>query len=379
MRRSSARPAIYNLLLPQIERALYMATPRNFTLLAGRQAAALIREEGFSADQIEVLAGASGGPKWLILSALDRLLFGQLLRHRQAPLHAIGSSIGSWRMACLATADPAAAITRLEQAYIEQRYPADVTPAMVSAEGERILTQLLGPHEAADLLQHAWVRLHILAVRCQGLCASEQARLQMLGFGLAALGNLFSRRGLARRLTRVVFHNAGDSSPFSELADLPTAHVPLTADNLRPALLASGSIPLVLEGVRGVPGAAAGVYRDGGVIDYHLDFDYGAGNGLIFYPHFYPYIVPGWFDKALPWRRADGRNFQRALLLVPSPALVARLPYGKIPDRRDFVRLSDTERIRYWRQVVAEGERLADEFGELLTKERLAGALQPLF
>lgn len=355
-----------------------MLTPRYFTLLAGPQAQAQIQENGFSADQIEVLAGASGGPKWLILAALDRLLFGELLRQRQAPLHAIGSSIGSWRMACLATSDPAAAISRLEQAYIEQRYPAKPTPAVVSAEAQRILAQLLDGHQASDLLAHPWLKLHILAVHCQGLCGSEQPRLQLLGFGMAALGNLLGRRALSRRLTRVIFHNAGSSSPFRKLADLPTEHVALTAENLQPALLASGAIPLVLEGVRNVPGAAAGVYRDGGVIDYHLDFDYGTGNGLIFYPHFYPYIVPGWFDKTLPWRRADGRNFQRALLLAPSAELVARLPYGKIPDRRDFARLSDTERIRYWRQVVAEGERLAEEFWELLSKEQLAGVLRPL-
>lgn len=355
-----------------------MVTPRHFTLLAGPQASAQIREDGFSAEQIQILAGASGGPKWLILAALDRLLFGELFKQRQAPLHAIGSSIGSWRMACLAADDPAAAISRLEQAYIEQRYPPDATPAVVSAEGRRILAQLLGSQQPADLLQHPWLKLHILAVHCQGLCGSEQPRLQMLGFGLAALGNLFSRRALTRRLTRVIFHNAGNSSPFRELADLPTVHVPLTAANLQPALLASGSIPLVLEGVRDVPGAANGVYRDGGVIDYHLDFSYGTGEGLIFYPHFYPYIVPGWFDKTLPWRRAKARNFQRALILAPSAELVASLPYGKIPDRRDFVRLSDAERTRYWRQVVQAGERLAEEFWELLTKEQLAAALTPL-
>lgn len=351
---------------------------KHLRLLAGPSALSQLREHGLAADRIDILAGASGGPKWLALSALDRVVFGEFLADRNRPLHLIGSSIGSWRMTCLALPDPAAAIERLENAYIEQRYPPNTTPAMVSREGQRILAELFGPYGEQDVLDHPWARLHVLAVHCAGLCGSPGPRQQMLGFAIAALGNMISRRTLARRLTRVIFHSAGSDSPFLDLADLPTAHVPLRPDNLRPALLASGSIPLVLEGVQDIPGAEKGTYRDGGVIDYHLDIDYGRNGGLIFYPHFYPYIVPGWFDKGLRWRRASVRNFDRAVILAPSTEFVARLPYGKIPDRRDFERLSDDERISYWRRVVREGERLADEFRELLASGRLPDAIQPL-
>ena len=112
--------------------------------------------------------------------------------------------------------------------------------------------------------------------------------------------------------------------------------------------------------------------------DYHLDLEFGPGEGLILYPHFYPYVVPGWFDKALRWRRAGPLNFRRALLIAPSADFVARLPFGRIPDRKDFYRLSDTERIRAWRQVVAEGERMGDELRELLATGRWEERVQPL-
>jgi hypothetical protein len=350
----------------------------SLTLLAGPAALKLLRERSLRAEDVDVIPGASGGPKWLVLSGLDRMLFGELLQApRTRPLHLIGSSIGSWRLACLAQKDPVAALDRFEAAYVEQRYPPRPPAALVTQTSAHILEQLLGERGAQQLLTHPWARLHVVTARCRGPLASEHPRVQLAGLALAALGNVLSRRSLALQLQRVVFHTAGDASPFAGLADLPTVHLPLTEANLRPALLASGSIPLVLSGVH-IPGAPAGTYRDGGVVDYHLDLHYGAGAGLVLYPHFYPYVVPGWFDKSLRWRRARWANFRRALVLAPSPAFVASLPHGKIPDREDFVRLSDAERIRAWRAVRAASERLGDELRELLATGRLAEHLKPL-
>jgi len=349
----------------------------SLTLLAGPDALRRIRERGLSADDIDILPGASGGPKWLVLAGLDRVLFGELLQGRTRPLHLIGSSIGSWRMACLAQKDPVAALERFAEAYIAQRYPPKPPASLVSTTSQGILDVLLGQDGEAQVLNHPWARLHVLTTRCRGLTASDQPPLQLMGLALGALGNLVSRRTLGLQLERVIFHSAGDTSPFSGLSDLPSVHLPLTRENLRPALLASGSIPLVMSRVR-IPGAGPGVYRDGGVIDYHLDIEFGPGEGLVLYPHFYPYVVPGWFDKSLRWRRAGPLNFRRALLISPSPEHLARLPYGKIPDRDDFVRLSDADRQRAWRQVVTEGQRMGDELRELLATGRLAERVQPL-
>ncbi|HEU0051717.1 MAG TPA: hypothetical protein VFQ39_01025 [Longimicrobium sp.] len=347
------------------------------TLLAGPDALRFLRERGLRAEDVDVVPAASGGPKWLVLAGLDRFVLGDFLRApRDRPLHLVGSSIGSWRMACAAQADPAAALDRGHGAYIEQRYDRDPTAAEVTEVSARILDALLGATGADEILSHPWARLHVLTAECRGAAASERRWVQTAALAFAAGGNLLTRRALALQMRRVVFHTAGDASPFAGLADFPTRHLPLTRENLKPALLASASIPLVLEGVR-VPGAE-GVHRDGGVIDYHPHFHFGPGEGLVLYPHFYPHIVPGWFDKALKWRRARGPNFARALVLSPSADFVARLPGGKIPDRDDFYRLSTDERIRAWRRVVAESERLADELRELIAIGRLADAVRPL-
>ena len=74
-------------------------------------------------------AGAAGGPKWLILAGLDRILFSQWFSGRKTPLFLIGSSSGAWRFAAAAQKDSRAALQRLETAYIHQRYEANPAPA----------------------------------------------------------------------------------------------------------------------------------------------------------------------------------------------------------------------------------------------------------
>jgi hypothetical protein len=151
---------------------------------------------------------------------------------------------------------------------------------------------------------------------------------------------------------------------------LPTRHVPLTEQNALAALHASAAIPAVMQGVRDPHGAPRGMYRDGGLADYHFGREIDAADGLTLYPHFYSHLVPGWFDKILPWRRT--RGLRRTLLIAPSAAHVQSLPGGKIPDRNDFASMNDGERITAWRKVVALGERMGDELMELITTGRIA-------
>jgi hypothetical protein len=358
--------------------------PPSLTLRAGPTALAFVRERGLRADDVDILPGASGGAKWLSIAGLDRYLFGEFLQARTRPLHCIGSSIGSWRMACLGQRDPVAALARGHHAYIyEQRYTAKPDAAEVTRTLGRCLDLMLGPTGVDEVLAHPWMRLHVITAEGRGMAASARRAVLMASLALAAAGNLVSRRTLALQMRRCVFHTAGDTTPFAHLADLPTRHVTLTRDNLRAALLASGSIPLLLEGVRipeadgATTGPPGGVHWDGGVLDYHLDLDFGAGEGIVLYPHFYGHVVPGWFDKALRWRRARGHNFDRALLVAPSDAFVASLPGAKLPDRRDFYALPHAERERRWQAVLDASQQLGEELRELVSTGRVAEVVQP--
>jgi hypothetical protein len=350
----------------------------SLTFKAGARALAIVRERGLRAEDVDVLPGASGGAKWLTIAGLDRFLFGEFFSApRTRPLHLIGSSIGSWRMACFAQRDPVAALDRGHHDYIyKQRYSARPTPREVTETLSRALDNILGSTGVDEILEHPWARLHIITAMGWGLAASSQRVALGVAMAIAAIGNMISRRMLALQLKRYVFHSAGSDTPFLHLSDLPTVHLPLTKDNLRSVLLASGSIPLVLEGVR-IPGREGEVHWDGGVVDYHLDLDFGPGDGLVLYPHFFDHIVPGWFDKGLKWRRASPVNFDRALLIAPSSEFVASLPGGTIPDRRDFYSMSEAERITKWQAVADASQRMGDELRELIATGRIADRVQP--
>jgi hypothetical protein len=350
----------------------------SLTLRAGPTALALIRRQGLRAEDVDVIPGASGGAKWLVLGGIDRFLFGDFLQQpRTRALHCIGSSIGSWRMACFAQRDPLAALDRGHHAYIyDQRYSAKPSVREVTTVLTAVLDTLLGATGVPEILAHPFIRLHIITAEGRGLAASERKLVLALTLAIGAAANVVSRKALTLQLRRSIFHSAGSDTPFGTLADFPTAHHPLTRDNLRPALLASGSIPLVLEGVV-IPDTPGSVHWDGGVIDYHLDIDFGVGEGLVLYPHFYSHVIPGWFDKALRWRRARAQNFRRTLLIAPSDAFVASLPGGRIPDRQDFYRYPEHERIARWQQVLDRSAELGEELRALVSSGRIADVLEP--
>lgn len=346
--------------------------PPALSLRAGPDALRIIRERGLRAEDVDVVPAASGGAKWLALAGLDRYLFGQFFRApRTRPLHLIGSSIGAWRMAAFAQRDPVAALARAQHAYIyDQHYSPKPSAREVSEVGERILDVLLGDGGVDDILGNGSKHLHVITTEGRGLAASHRRILLAASMVVAAAGNLLSRRTLSLQMRRFIFHTAGDTTPFVGIEDFATTHLPLTRENIRPALLATASIPLVLEGVA-IPGTT-GVHWDGGVLDYHLDLNFGGGKGLILYPHFYSHVVPGWFDKSLSWRRAPVDNFRRALIIAPSDDFVAALPGGKIPDRKDFYTMSEAVRIPRWQHAVDASQRLGDELGELLASGKIA-------
>jgi len=345
-------------------------TPSDLTFHAGPRALARIREHGLRAQDIGVVPAAAGGPKGLVFRALDQWVFGDWFPGAPRERTLVGSSIGAWRMAAACQPDPVQAFQRLGALYSGQRYTS-TRPSRreIDAVVRELLAGFVRGHED-DILAHPHYRLHVLAVRGRrALEAPPHARAEMRGFAAAALRNAASRAALGGLVERVVFGDARTGSawlraPFDAFA---TTFVPLTRANLLPALLASGTLPMLMQPVRDIPGAPPGHYWDGGIIDYNLALPYSRLAGdLVFYPHFSQHVVPGWLDKSLPWRRA-ARGPQRgwldnAVIVAPSQAFLARLPRRKLIDRSDFkfYGLDHDARTRAWEQAMGEGERLRD-------------------
>lgn len=333
--------------------------------LAGPKAYRQIADQGLKPELFTQVLAASGGPKWLGIAALDKYLFGTFFKARETPLYTLGASSGAWRLACLAQLEPLAAYERLEREYIGQRYDTKPTAQEVSAKVAGIVSGILGEQQGADIVANPVIKSHFIA--CRGRHLNRLSHPAALGAGLAttAMSNLLSRRTLGWHFERYLFGCSDAMSPYRELKDLPGRHLALTSDNIGQVLLATGSIPWVLAPVTQIDGAPAGHYYDGGITDYHFDLPLAHAPGLTLYPHFYSKILPGWFDKSLPWRRAK-RNYDNALILAPSEDYVSQLPYGKLPDRNDFSRLSSEERIRYWQQAVQMSQVLADDLDKVL-------------
>jgi hypothetical protein len=320
---------------------------------------------------VQVIPAAAGGPKGLSLLPLDRFLFGHWLQGSTHSVHLLGASIGAWRMAAACLPDADAALAQLGEDYVTQTYPhapgkAPTAKVVSQVFGQR-LEERLG-RRAAEVLAHPHRHLHVFTSRGRRLLHRPGRAGAPLGWLGAFAANAISRRALGGWMERVVFSDPREPLPFA-LADYPTHRVALDAHNLAPAVLASCTIPFWLEAVQDVPGGPPGTYWDGGITDYHLHLPYaGMASGLVLYPHFTDRVVPGWLDKAWKRRHRASVALDNLVLLSPRPEWVASLPGGKLPDRSDFQRYGEdvVARQRDWRQAMAESQRLADEFAQLV-------------
>ena len=309
---------------------------------AGPKALAHIRENGLRPEHIGVIPGAAGGPKGLILGALDRFIFGEWLTRSSQAVDLVGASIGAWRMSTACLNDPVSAFERLEHDYIHQHYEPlpgkkRVTAEQVSEAFGQSLQAFYGGR-IQEALNHPRYRLHIVTSRGQHILHRDHPVATPLGYAGAYLSNAVSRRALGGWLERVVFSAQGAALPF-DAQDFRTRAVALTEGNFMPALQASCSIPFALKAVHDIPGAPAGAYWDGGITDYHLHLNWtapsqGPERAIVLYPHFQQNVVPGWLDKALKWRHGATAFLDNTIVLPPILSGSKPCPTANCPTAR---------------------------------------------
>ncbi len=200
---------------------------RALVFKAGAEAYDAIRADGFSAERIGTLVGASGGAKWLVLSQIDRVLLDRLVPRIAAPLHLLGSSIGAWRFACYAQSNPIAAIDRFEDAYLQQSYSEKPDANEITRKSREILDEILGEHGAGEVVNHPALRTHIMTVLGRHLTASESRPVLATGLILAMTANAISRRALGAFFARGLFYDARDIPPFFDVEGFPIHRIKL--------------------------------------------------------------------------------------------------------------------------------------------------------
>ena len=176
------------------------------SIFMGKRAATIIEQTGWQAAPFSTLVGASGGPKWLILSELDQVLGKELLATAHQPITLIGSSIGTWRHACLSQPDPIAAVKRLQHAYLHQEYRSPKpSPQEVSQVAGQLLGEALGAEGIQNIVQHQRLRNTLITARAKGVARGRRGTALVGGMAAAMVANSLSRRALSQLFERVAF------------------------------------------------------------------------------------------------------------------------------------------------------------------------------
>jgi len=349
--------------------------PKSFHIKAGPIAMEHIKRNGLTPEMINVIPAAAGGPKWIVLYAFDKYLMKNWFADQKTKLHLVGASAGAWRMMCYATSNPIDTLQRFLNSYVEQSYPEWPTPEQVSSKMKEILQFSLADGGISDILQATNRHLHIITSGTN--FKIREGSNYKLQFGKIVLKNLVSRNWLKNDLQRVVFTNKKDSSTIFQLNDsINTRFESITKDTIMPALQATGTIPMLMNPVTEIAYPNTLLW-DGALVDYHIALSYNTEN-LVLYPHFSDRIIPGWFDKFVPWRRPSEQVTDRMIMIHPSKSFIESLPDQKIPDRKDFETYFDQKdtRISNWYEVAKRGEEIVKEFDSLYQNGSLIDHLE---
>ena len=244
-----------------------------------------------------------------------------------------------------------------------------------------MLDHLFGKTGISEIINNDTFKAHFIVAKNKGLTSYENKLAQSTGLLASMLLNKIDRKLLAFQYDRYIYRPSSSQLKINDPYNLTSHYIDFTKENLSQALLASGSIPLVMSGIKNIANSPKGTYRDGGIVDYHFDFSlesepivnktFECKNqtlGLTLYPHFTPTPKAGWFDKNSS-RRVLTKSYENTVLLVPSAKFIESLPYRKIPDRNDFKNLDAKSRIKYWLTVLSDTDRLADNLNELIVKQ----------
>jgi hypothetical protein len=348
---------------------------------AGKHIYKIIKDGGFNLNSVSTYFGAAVGPRWLISSGFDLALLKGGFLGRSRAVHLIGSSAGAWRFAAWIQPQAIQSYRKLLNAYVNTRYSRKDNPQSVLEKFTGLVNEYLEDDALSFALANKKYRLAIITARAHGLISLEALWLQKLGLITCCLFNLMSRNNIHRFAQRIVFYDGSKPPFFCLQPEFRGSFVRLNEINFKYAVMASGAIPLVVAGVHNIYGAPRGVYRDGGLLDYHLAHQFAANkNETVLFFHHQERIIPGWLDKNLKKRKTDAETLSNVLMVLPSEDFIKTLPGEKVPDRTDFLTYIDDQdtRIKNWYKAVELSAPLGEDFLELVESGKIKDMVERL-
>jgi len=353
----------------------------DISVKAGSRVMEKIREGTFHPDGISTCIGPGAGPRWLVAAGFDLTLLREKTLGGKRPVVLLGASAGALRFAAWVQPEAEKSYGNLLDGYVALTFDDRDNRRTVAAKIEDVIDRVVENDAIPFALANKRYRLTVVTARARKLAAAEWGALQATGLAWAFLSNALHRGFLYSSFERVLFYTGPLPPRFAFRKGFRGKTVPLGQANFKPALLASSAIPLVVSGVKDIFGAPPGTYRDGGLVDYHLNGRYGEGEGdvTLFFSH-QERIVPTWLDKRLTRRAPPGSVLDNVLMVHPTAAFVEKLPDGKVPDREDFKRFwkDPGTRIANWRRAVERSSHFGEVFLELLESGKLKDVVTPL-
>jgi len=348
---------------------------------AGKNIIGKIRDGAFQPDRITTYVGPGAGPRWLVAGGFDLTLLREGILGRKRPVVLAGASAGALRFAAWVQPEAERCYRTLMDDYISLTFDDRDNRRTVGGKILDLIDRFVENDAIPFALAHKRYRLNVITARARKMAALEPAPFQGTGLVLAFLSNAVHRSWLRLFFERVLFYTGPIPPRFVFRKGFRGRAVPLSAANFKHALLASSAIPLAVSGVKDLFGAPAGVYRDGGLVDYHLNTCYGETEEdvTLFFSH-QEKVVPTWLDKRLSHRTPRKEVLENVLMVHPTEEFVGRLPGGKVPDREDFRTFwkDPAARIARWRQAVDQSSRFGEDFLELAASGKLREVVTPL-
>jgi len=110
---------------------------------AGRKTYELIRDGGFSLDQVSTLFAPAAGPRWLVATGFDLTLLKAGFLGRKRPIQLIGSSSGAWRFAAWLQPEAEKSYRKLMDAYIRMSFSREDSARTVMGLEELTTTKFI--------------------------------------------------------------------------------------------------------------------------------------------------------------------------------------------------------------------------------------------